>query len=77
MRCVTIKATQSGLTGGIPNEGHEQRNERLGRPQSPHLSIYKPQLTSVLSLMHRGSGIALSAYIWALGIGNFYLYQLY
>ncbi|XP_064650472.1 succinate dehydrogenase cytochrome b560 subunit, mitochondrial-like [Lineus longissimus] len=29
----------------------------LKRPQSPHLSIYKPQLTSVLSLIHRGSGI--------------------
>jgi succinate dehydrogenase / fumarate reductase cytochrome b subunit len=31
------------------------------RPLSPHLQIYKPQLTSVLSITHRATGIALSA----------------
>jgi succinate dehydrogenase / fumarate reductase, cytochrome b subunit len=30
------------------------------RPLSPHLSIYKPQLTSILSIMHRATGVALS-----------------
>jgi succinate dehydrogenase / fumarate reductase, cytochrome b subunit len=30
------------------------------RPLSPHLQIYKPQLTSVLSVAHRATGIALS-----------------
>lgn len=30
------------------------------RPTSPHLQIYKPQLTSVLSITHRGTGIFLS-----------------
>ena len=30
------------------------------RPLSPHLQIYKPQLTSVLSIFHRATGIALS-----------------
>jgi succinate dehydrogenase / fumarate reductase cytochrome b subunit len=38
------------------------------RPLSPHLSIYKPQLTSVLSITHRGMGLALSvgslALVW-------------
>jgi len=29
------------------------------RPLSPHLQIYKPQLTAVLSIAHRGSGIFL------------------
>lgn len=29
-------------------------------PLSPHLQIYKPQLTSVLSIIHRGTGIFLS-----------------
>jgi succinate dehydrogenase / fumarate reductase cytochrome b subunit len=29
-------------------------------PISPHLQIYKPQLTSVLSIVHRGTGILLS-----------------
>ena len=30
------------------------------RPLSPHLQIYKPQLTSVLSILHRMTGIALA-----------------
>jgi len=29
------------------------------RPLSPHLQIYRPQLTSVLSITHRATGIAL------------------
>ena len=30
------------------------------RPLSPHLQVYRPQWTSVLSISHRASGIALS-----------------
>jgi len=30
------------------------------RPLSPHLQIYRPQLTSVLSIIHRFTGIGLS-----------------
>ncbi len=30
------------------------------RPLSPHLQVYKPQLTSVLSIMNRISGVATS-----------------
>jgi succinate dehydrogenase / fumarate reductase cytochrome b subunit len=29
-------------------------------PISPHLQVYKPQLTSVMSIVHRGTGIFLS-----------------
>jgi succinate dehydrogenase / fumarate reductase cytochrome b subunit len=35
--------------------------EITNRPLSPHLQIYKPQLTSLLSIAHRGTGIALTA----------------
>jgi succinate dehydrogenase / fumarate reductase cytochrome b subunit len=31
------------------------------RPLSPHLQIYRPQLTSVLSITHRATGVFLSA----------------
>jgi succinate dehydrogenase / fumarate reductase cytochrome b subunit len=31
------------------------------RPLSPHLQIYRPQISSVLSILHRISGIALAA----------------
>ena len=30
------------------------------RPISPHLQVYKPQLTSVLSILHRITGVALA-----------------
>ena len=30
------------------------------RPMSPHLQIYRPQLTSVLSILHRATGVALT-----------------
>ncbi len=29
------------------------------RPLSPHLQVYKPQLTSVLSITHRATGVVL------------------
>ncbi len=31
------------------------------RPLSPHLQIYRPQITSVMSICHRISGVALTA----------------
>lgn len=37
-----------------------QPSQPKARPLSPHLQIYKPQLTSILSIFHRGSGIFLS-----------------
>ena len=36
---------------------------KSNRPLSPHLTIYKPQFTSVLSIMHRLTGIGLIASI--------------
>jgi succinate dehydrogenase / fumarate reductase cytochrome b subunit len=35
-------------------------NRPVHRPLSPHLQVYRPQLTSVLSILHRATGIALS-----------------
>lgn len=34
---------------------------KINRPLSPHLTIYKPQLTSTLSIFHRISGAFLGA----------------
>ena len=36
------------------------------RPLSPHLQIYRPQLTSVLSFAHRLTGVILGTYAIAL-----------
>ena len=37
-----------------------QRQEKSGRPLSPHLNIYKPQLTWMLSGFHRISGCVMA-----------------
>ena len=40
------------------------------RPLSPHLQVYRPQLTSILSISHRVTGVALSVgtlmFVWQL-----------
>ena len=47
------------------------------RPLSPHLQIYRPQLTSIMSISHRATGAALAAgtlllclWLVALAAGN-------
>ena len=30
------------------------------RPLSPHLLVYRPQITSILSILHRMTGVALA-----------------
>lgn len=43
------------------------------RPLSPHLQVYKPQLTSMMSITHRATGMFLSLGLVAF---VFWLYQL-
>lgn len=42
-------------------EAQPKISNQAKRPLSPHLQVYKPQLTSMMSFMHRGSGAALCA----------------
>lgn len=46
------------------------------RPLSPHLQVYKPQLTSMLSILHRATGVFLAMgtivlvyWLWAVAQG--------
>jgi succinate dehydrogenase / fumarate reductase cytochrome b subunit len=46
------------------------------RPLSPHLQVYRPQLTSLLSITHRGTGMFLAFsspvlvyWLWAIAAG--------
>ncbi|KAK9248110.1 hypothetical protein V1506DRAFT_529905 [Lipomyces tetrasporus] len=43
--------------------------QRANRPTSPHLTIYKPQITWYLSSLHRITGLTLAAGVYALGLG--------
>lgn len=38
----------------------DQSAEKQERPLSPHLQVYKPQLTSVMSILNRATGVALA-----------------
>lgn len=50
-----------------PNEmdklSYDEKNTLLKREQSPHLTIYKPQLTSMLSISHRITGKNIQKFI--------------
>ena len=54
------------------------------RPLSPHLQIYRPQLTSLLSILHRVTGFALSfgvialvLWLLALSVGGEFLSNIH
>ncbi|XP_017083578.1 uncharacterized protein LOC108116300 [Drosophila eugracilis] len=53
-----------------PDLSYDDKNMLLGRELSPHLTIYKIQLTSTLSALLRISGFALSLIVWIIGIGG-------
>jgi succinate dehydrogenase / fumarate reductase cytochrome b subunit len=40
--------------------GRSSDGKLVRRPLSPHLQIYRPQITSMLSISHRATGVALS-----------------
>lgn len=40
--------------------GRTTEGKLIQRPLSPHLQVYRPQISSVLSIMHRATGMALS-----------------
>ena len=65
-RFVSLKVIQE--TKKTKKESYDEMNMRLGRPLSPYI-IYKPQLTTIMSISHRITGLMLSAYVSSLGIG--------
>jgi len=64
-KCVIfpILNTATKTTGSAQHQIDEyvDRNKARNRPMSPHLTIYKPQLTSMLSITHRATGIVMAA----------------
>lgn len=38
----------------------EKSAPKIERPLSPHLQVYKPQMTSVTSILHRATGLAMA-----------------
>lgn len=56
MADLPMTEAQDPLMIGTTSEGR-----LVQRPLSPHLQIYRPQLTSILSIMNRVTGLATSA----------------
>jgi succinate dehydrogenase / fumarate reductase cytochrome b subunit len=51
-----MQDTRDALMIGRASDGRLVR-----RPLSPHLQVYRPQITTILSISHRVTGVALSA----------------
>nr|AAH78306.1 Succinate dehydrogenase complex, subunit C, integral membrane protein [Danio rerio] len=54
-----------------------QKNTRLNRPMSPHMTIYKWSVPMAMSISHRGTGIALSSGISAFALAALVLPESY
>merc|ERR1712087_421808 len=74
MKLVLPSSTMSSIKSISPQE-HQisreefwEKNKRLARPLSPHLTIYKPQMTTMLSITHRGTGLARSGILTGFAI---------
>lgn len=66
LRCsLTTSSTNSQATPVAPE--FWKKNKELNRPMSPW-HIYKPQLTSMLSITHRGTGLGLSILLYGWGV---------
>lgn len=48
------------------------KNKELQRPISPHLGIYKIQMTNSLSILHRATGVGIGVLIYAGGISSLF-----
>eukprot|EP00036_Acanthoecidae_sp_10tr_P008500 CAMPEP_0182915206 /NCGR_PEP_ID=MMETSP0105_2-20130417/175_1 /TAXON_ID=81532 ORGANISM="Acanthoeca-like sp., Strain 10tr" /NCGR_SAMPLE_ID=MMETSP0105_2 /ASSEMBLY_ACC=CAM_ASM_000205 /LENGTH=178 /DNA_ID=CAMNT_0025052043 /DNA_START=16 /DNA_END=552 /DNA_ORIENTATION=+ len=67
-RFVQTDADSSKWVGLIEDQKFFDKNKKMNRPMSPHLTIYRPQLTSILSITHRGTGVGLTLGMSAAGI---------
>lgn len=63
----------------------KKKKEFMKNPLSPHIFIYKPQLSSMFSVLHRVSGVILSLgllffilfiEIFSYSISYYYIYKL-
>lgn len=65
-RNVTLRVVNAPA---VKKENHDEKNARLGRQLSPHVTIYRFQLPSILSISHRFAGVALTGWAAILGYG--------
>ncbi|KAF2860030.1 mitochondrial succinate dehydrogenase subunit C [Piedraia hortae CBS 480.64] len=67
---VVVNQRRPAVTQTFDKGGNEHDilvQQRVKRPVSPHLSIYRPQVTWILSALNRITGVALSGSLYAFG----------
>jgi len=72
----TVAAVSNSFSTSTREQGksHDEfwkKNVDLKRPVSPHLQIYAPQLTSMLSITNRMTGVAVGLGLTAFSVGMF------
>nr|WDE17735.1 mistochondrial succinate dehydrogenase subunit C [Neoseiulus barkeri] len=72
-RCLTKSALSSPYvplraSSTFQPDSFFKKQKDLKRPLSPHLLIYKPQMTTVLSITHRITGLGLTAGVYGIAI---------
>ncbi|KAI9551548.1 hypothetical protein GHT06_021881 [Daphnia sinensis] len=65
----SMKSIEANRTKPLTNENFEDKNKRLQRPISPHLTVYKFQSNMALSITHRFTGLAQNGFIYGLALG--------
>ncbi|VDD81229.1 unnamed protein product [Mesocestoides corti] len=82
LRCAPLLSTSKHTKGSTSEEvrlkaqtemqDYWERNQKLKRPWSPHITIYSPPLCMRNSFLHRATGIAM-AFVWTgVGIAGFW-----
>ncbi|KAM4860973.1 succinate dehydrogenase cytochrome b560 subunit, mitochondrial [Thomomys bottae] len=66
-------AVPMGTTAKEEMERFWNKNTILNRPLSPHITIYRWSLPMVMSVFHRGTGIAMSGVISLVGLSSLVL----
>ena len=76
MLTVILLPLRTIQTESLPPSANESilNQQRLKRPTSPHLTIYQPQLTWVMSIANRAAGVGLSVRMFILLIQCFFFF---
>ncbi|XP_074599053.1 succinate dehydrogenase cytochrome b560 subunit, mitochondrial-like [Brevipalpus obovatus] len=68
-QCLVPSLVRSSVSTASGEDDFFGKNKRLNRPLSPYTN-YKLQLTSIMSITHRISGVALSVAVYGLGLSQ-------
>jgi len=76
MLTVILLPLRTIQTESLPPSANESilNQQRLKRPTSPHLTIYQPQLTWVMSIANRAAGVGLSVRMFIFLIQCFFFF---